>query len=214
MLSCSIRVLAPLGPRADDVSRSVLFTLEICIYANDALGTAPTAHYHPPPSDRCFLVGLYTIGIMSAALHTLRVSGDKYIWLRDIDASPSPFRFRFRFRFPAGSFSLSTWVIFSFAGGGGIPRRTTGVGEQEAQAQEGAAAAHPELCLPGCSCARKLMMSGEGPPSVPEMAHIPASRESWLSSSSQSSGGRPRSRDLVRVPNEYERRCLIFISFV
>ncbi|KAJ8496887.1 hypothetical protein ONZ45_g12275 [Pleurotus djamor] len=187
-----ILVLLSVKPneRAAQAVASLLLAVEVLVYV------------------KCVLWGSYAVFLLVVAT-TVSLKFDRHIWYRDIDASPSPFP-------PSVVLSALFPCWFSDP----LPPSSSAF-EQDALREESNATVH--ICSLGCSCTSKQLL-----PCTTDMSSLAtlsstATNDDANSLSSkllgdadlprhQVAGSSSLSRSLVRIPNDYERRCSIEIA--
>lgn len=108
------------------------------------------------------------------------------MWTRDIDADPSPF-------------PLSTILVYA------LPATTRFFPTTPKPESDHA------LCVPGCTCTRKLVSPNATPRPIFESEMQLATRETYVGGNVLSRG--TRSEALVRLPTDMERRRSIIVAF-
>ncbi|KAF9501621.1 hypothetical protein BDN71DRAFT_1439280 [Pleurotus eryngii] len=194
-----VLILLSLKPttRAPDFISSVLFGLQIVTYVKTALLAS-------------YCLFLITVSIIVA------YKFDRLIWIRDIDESPSPFPPSVVLAF------LLPWRSYP-----SIPASSSAF---DRGPQPYAPVESRHFCLPDCTCTSKQLLTA---PQASHMSSQSTSTSTEASSTMQSdtqstlsklmlkdedlpehriAGSSSLSRSLIRIPNDYERRCSIEVS--
>ncbi|KAF4598499.1 hypothetical protein EYR38_006901 [Pleurotus pulmonarius] len=187
-------------PRAPDFISAVLFGLQIVTYVKTALLAS-------------YCLFLITVSIIVA------YKFDRLIWIRDIDESPSPFPPSVILAF------LLPWRSYP-----SIPASSSAFAQGP---QPFAPDESRHFCLPECTCTSKQLLT------APQASHMSSQSTSTSASEASSAihnagdtqstlsklmvkdeglpehriaGSSSLSRSLIRIPNDYERRCSIEVA--